>query len=97
MWLFALWLVGFLCSSVALGLTATQLTDEIESGLPIEERPSWRLWKFRRFPWAELQQHRKLYPASRLRKWFVVLVAVQSGLVVTIFAVTTFHPFGIGR
>jgi hypothetical protein len=61
MWLFALWLVSFVAGSVTLGLIGTQISDEIEAELPIEQRPSSRLWKVRRFPLAELQQHRRLY------------------------------------
>lgn len=97
MWLFAVWLVGLLASSVALGLVGTQIADQIEAGLPLAQRPSWQLRKVRRFPQAELRQHRVMYPASRLRKWFAILFAVQIGLIATIFAVANFHPFGVGR
>ncbi len=97
MWLFAAWLVAFLASSLAVGLAGVRLTDEIEAGVPIAQRPSWRGWNVKRLPWVEFEQHRKLYPESRLRVWFLTLAAVQSGLLATLLLAVLFHPFGIAQ
>jgi hypothetical protein len=102
MWLFALWLVAFLANSLSLALVQLQITDEIEAGLPLERRPSWQLtsWKLGRqrpLPWTTIAEHRKTYPSSRVRKWFLVFGIAQCCLLVVPFAVATLHPFGIGR
>lgn len=68
---FLVLLILFLANGATLGMIGTQITDEIELGVPIDKRPSWQIWKTSRFPLAELQQHRNMYAASRQRKLYV--------------------------
>ncbi len=71
---FVIWLVLFLAASASIALVRTQIADEIKMGLPIERRPSWQMWRVKRFRLRYIRRHRAMYPASRLRKWLVALV-----------------------
>jgi hypothetical protein len=85
MWLLLGWLLLFLASSVSVVLLMTRINDEIEDGLAIEDRPSWRDWTVRRLPLAEIRRHRQMYPSSKLRKWWAATAIFQAGLVVVPF------------
>jgi hypothetical protein len=79
------WLLLLLAASVSVAMIGTQITDDLERGLPIEARPSWRGWSLRRFPLAELRRHRAMYPSAAIRKWWMAMYLLQVGLVIVPF------------
>jgi hypothetical protein len=85
-WLLLCWLLLFVAASLSAGLIETRIIDDLERGLHIEARPSWRGWKIRRIPLAEVRQHRQMYPSSNLRKWWAVISVVQASLLIIPFA-----------
>ena len=53
-----------------------QIIDEIERELPIDQRPSFRLFKLKRgLPLKELRIHSTMYPNSPIRARWKVAVA----------------------
>ncbi len=61
----------FLISVVSAGLTFLAIEDQVEEGLdiPIDDRPSWNIFRWRGSYPKYLQRHRRVYPRSRLRLW----------------------------
>jgi hypothetical protein len=80
--------VIFIATAAASGLIALQISDDIERDLPLQERPSWRLFKLRRFPWKEVKRHSHMYPHKRhLRVWWgattALMYAIPLGALIT--------------
>jgi len=54
---------------------ALQIVDEIEEGLPVEKRPSWRLLKPVHVPLEEVRIHaQKLPDRSLIGRWWAALM-----------------------
>jgi hypothetical protein len=61
---FIIWILLFAATNITMVLLSIRIMDDLESELPIGERPSWRLWQLRRFPLDEIRRHRRMYPES---------------------------------
>jgi hypothetical protein len=54
---------------------ALQITDETEQDLPVEKRPSWRLWQLKRLPIQEVHVHAQKFPSRRsIRMWWLATI-----------------------
>jgi len=93
MWLLIGCLLLFVATSVSVTMLGTQIMDDIERGLPVQERPSWRAWKVRRLPLAEVRRHRQMYPTSRLRKWWAAASITQGALIAVPFVSAIVRTF----
>jgi hypothetical protein len=74
-WIYA---AVFLVTSIASGLLAHLITDEIERQLPIDQRPSWRLLRARDHPLKEVRLHARMYPDRRGLRWWWILTTVAT-------------------
>ena len=81
------WIVVWLVTTLVAGFLTHLMVDEIESHLPIDRRPSWKLWHIRRLPLAEVKLHAKMFPARRaLRLWWALTTIGSYVLAVAGFA-----------
>jgi hypothetical protein len=83
-WAFILaWVLPTLTAALASAMLTQQIIDEIERNLPIEERPSWKLWRLKRgLPLKELRLHSQMYPNSRIRTSWKVATVFYYALIV---------------
>jgi len=80
MW--AVYLAWFLLSfaaSLAAGLLWQQIVDDVEEGLPLDQRPSWQPFG-ERHPRSYWDTHRRTRPSSPLRKWYAVSMACTAAM-----------------
>ena len=74
MWAFILaWALLTLTAALAYMVLTQQIVDEIEQDLPLDQRPSFRLFKLKLgLPLKELKIHSTMYPNSSVRaRWKV--------------------------
>ena len=78
---FVVWMLSMAAAGISMLLLRTRIVDDLETHLPLDERPSWRAWQLRRFPLYEIRRHRQMYPNSSLRRWYAAAAAIQAALV----------------
>jgi hypothetical protein len=82
MWV-AVWLLGVMVSGLCSCFAWSTLRDANEEGLPLENRPSWKIFGPRESPSATLRQHRRRYPERRtIRLCAVVALFLQGAVLV---------------
>jgi len=84
-----MWIAGimvWLCVGLIARMLWLRITDQVEAGLPYEDRPSWRVFRSWEKPGVVvlLRQHREPYPeARRIRFWTVLLAILEFGAIVS--------------
>jgi hypothetical protein len=74
-----------MAAGLATTLIQLSIKDQVEEGLamPLDQRPSWRLWKKPLVRPGLLKEHlrihRRMYPQSRLRLRLWISLAIQAG------------------
>jgi len=77
MWVaYLAWFLAAPAAGVTAGMLWQHIVDEVEEALPLEQRPSWRVFPWpRAMPWVYLDIHRQTRPGSRLRGRFGLAAA----------------------
>jgi hypothetical protein len=79
-------LTFLVCIGVYLFLSE-QLIDEVERDLPMNERPSLKLLiNQQAYFWRAIRQHRRLYPASQLRRKVIISMVLTMLNLLGLFA-----------
>jgi hypothetical protein len=77
------WVLLTLTAALAYMMLTQKIIDEIERNLPIEERPSWKLWRLKRgLPLKELRIHSQMYPNSSIRTSWKVATVFYNALII---------------
>ncbi len=85
---FAVWVVCVVISGISSLGVWSKIEDDNEAGLPLDMRPSWKLFKIKRYPWVALREHRRRYPdANRIRFWAVLTLWLQMSVVLSPFII----------
>jgi len=87
--------ITFMAAGTASNLILLQITDDVERDLSFNQRPSWRPFGFRDFPWRTIGAHEKMYPQKRgLRMWWAFATALWG---VALMGLIIVAPFWSGR